>query len=211
MLHVQGRIRQGQCPTPSAVILDSRSIKTTGRVRHGAAALRKSAAEADQALGRSRGGLTTKRHLACDGRGRPAGMLSPPASGRRAPQLEPPLDAIRCPGRPRGGRANAPRTWLPTADEVAADRHAVPERSDQHQAGTQRGARGDRPPKLDPEAYASATWSSAVSPGSSSTAASRQVRQAGRQLPHVAGPGRPSRSDSQHEPSARPWTVTDPG
>ena len=61
---------------------------------------------ADEALGRSRGGLTTKIHLACDGRGRPLSVVLTPGQRHESTQLGAVLDAIRVPrpggrGRPR--------------------------------------------------------------------------------------------------------------
>ena len=68
-----------------------------------------------EALGRSRGGLTTKIHLGCDGRGRPLGVVLTPGQRHDSTQLEPVLDAIRVP-RPCGrvGLANGPTTWSAT-------------------------------------------------------------------------------------------------
>src|SRR6476620_6009874 len=58
-----------------------------------------------EALGRSRGGLTTKIHVAVDGRGRPLSILLTPGQAGDNPQLLPLLDAISVnlpgPGRPR--------------------------------------------------------------------------------------------------------------
>jgi hypothetical protein len=48
-----------------------------------------------EALGRSRGGLTTKIHLGCDGRGRPLSVALTPGQRHDSTQLGPVLDAIR--------------------------------------------------------------------------------------------------------------------
>ena len=56
----------------------------------------------DEALGRGRGGFSTKVHLACDGRGRPLSVLVTAGQRNEAPQLEAVLDAIRV-ARPGGG------------------------------------------------------------------------------------------------------------
>src|SRR5262249_126739 len=70
----------------------------------------------DEALGRSRGGLTTKLHLACDGRGRPLAVVVTPGQRHESAQLGAVLDAIRVP-RP-GGRGR-PRK---RPDHVIADK-----------------------------------------------------------------------------------------
>jgi transposase len=61
--------------------------------------------EADEALGRSRGGLSTKVHLICDGKGRPLSVLLTPGQRYGSTRLGALLDAIRVPclgrGRPR--------------------------------------------------------------------------------------------------------------
>ncbi|GAA2930629.1 IS5 family transposase [Streptomyces enissocaesilis] len=57
-----------------------------------------------EALGRSRGGLSTEVHLAVDGSGRPMSILLTPGQAGDNPQLVPLLEAIRVP-RPGPGRA----------------------------------------------------------------------------------------------------------
>ncbi|MEE4547048.1 transposase, partial [Streptomyces sp. V4-01] len=51
----------------------------------------------DHALGRSRGGLTTKIHLACDGRGRPLAILLTPGQRHDSVCARPLLERIRVP------------------------------------------------------------------------------------------------------------------
>ena len=70
----------------------------------------------EEALGRSRGGLTTKVHLACDGRGRPVSVVLTPGQRHDSTQLGPVLDAIRIPRPHRRGR---PRRC---PDRVIADK-----------------------------------------------------------------------------------------
>lgn len=58
----------------------------------------------DHALGRSRGGLSTKFHAAVDGRGRPLVILLTPGQAGDAPMMLPLLAELRIPrpcGRPR--------------------------------------------------------------------------------------------------------------
>ncbi|MGJ5827199.1 transposase [Streptomyces ossamyceticus] len=59
----------------------------------------------DHTLGRSRGGLTTKIHLACDGKGRPLAILLTPGQRHDSVCARPLLERIRVPriglGRPR--------------------------------------------------------------------------------------------------------------
>ncbi len=116
-----------------------------------------------EALGRSRGGLTTKVHLAVDGRGLPLSVIVGPGQGGDNPQLLPLLDAIRVPrigpGRPRK------RPDHLTADEAYSHRstrtalrrrrirHSIPEKSDQIAYRLAKGARGGRPPAFDRERY----------------------------------------------------------
>ena len=61
----------------------------------------------EEALGRSRGGLSTKVHLACDGKGRPLSVVLTPGQRHSSTQLGNVLDGIRVP-RPSGiGHASA--------------------------------------------------------------------------------------------------------
>ncbi|MFJ2195323.1 IS5 family transposase [Streptomyces violaceusniger] len=117
----------------------------------------------DHALGRSRGGLTTKIHLACDGRGRPLAILLTPGQRHDSICARPLLERIRVPrtglGRPRS-----------KPDQVIADKayssrgfraylrrrgiaHTIPEKTDQRRHRHNRGRRGGRPPGFDREVY----------------------------------------------------------
>lgn len=106
----------------------------------------------DEGLGRSRGGFTTKLHLACDGRGRLLSIVVTPGQRHESTQLGPVLDAIRVP-RP-GGRGR-PRK---RPDHVIADKgysyptcrrllhrrgipHTIPQRQDQRRRRTRRRGR----------------------------------------------------------------------
>ena len=117
----------------------------------------------DEALGRSRGGLTTKVHLAVDGAGRPLAVLVTAGQRHESTQLGPLLDAIRVPRPGRGRPRKRPEHLI--ADRGYAYRtcrgllrrrgiaHTIPERVDQQAARARRGARGGRPPGFDPVRY----------------------------------------------------------
>ncbi|WP_407568231.1 IS5 family transposase [Arsenicicoccus dermatophilus] len=119
---------------------------------------------ADHAIGRSRGGLSTKVHQLCDGQGRPIVVLLGPGQGSDSRMFTNLLDAVRVP-RPGPGR---PRT---TPDAVMADKAcssrahrallrrrgittAIAEPRDQRANRKRRGSAGGRPPKTDPGLYA---------------------------------------------------------
>ncbi|MGW4271056.1 IS5 family transposase [Streptomyces seoulensis] len=117
----------------------------------------------DHALGRSRGGLTTKIHLACDGRGRPLAVLLTPGQRHDGICARPLLERIRVPrfgpGRPRC------RPDHVVADKAYSSRgfraylrrrgiaHTIPEKSDQQRHRRNRGRRGGRPPAFDRQVY----------------------------------------------------------
>ncbi len=118
---------------------------------------------ADHALGRSRGGLSTKLHLACEQGGKPLSMLLTAGHRGDSPQFVPVLTAIRVP-RPAGGR---PRT---RPDRVLADRAytsranraylrrrgikaCIPSKVDQDAHRLAKGSAGGRPPAFDPQIY----------------------------------------------------------
>jgi transposase len=117
----------------------------------------------DHALGRSRGGWTTKLHLACEQGQKPLSMLLTAGQRGDSPQFIPVLDGIRVP-RPGGGR---PRT---RPDRVLADKaytsHAnrdylrgrrikatIPIKADQAANRRKKGPNGGRPPTFDLDIY----------------------------------------------------------
>ncbi|MFJ1998032.1 IS5 family transposase [Streptomyces asiaticus] len=118
----------------------------------------------DEALGRSRGGLTMKIHLAGEGGLRPCGHAGHPRSVGRCPQMIPVLERLRVP-RPDGGH---PRT---RPDHLSGDKayslhrnrrclrrrqikHTIPERRDQQAHRLRRGSNGGRPTGFDAARYA---------------------------------------------------------
>ncbi|WP_245766146.1 IS5 family transposase [Streptomyces griseoaurantiacus] len=117
----------------------------------------------DPALGRSRGGLTSKIHLACDGRGRPLGFVVTGGNANDCTRFTAVMEGIRVPrlgpGRPRvrpdhvlgdkGYSSKAIRAWL----RRRGIPHTIPERADQIANRARRGSRGGRPPAFDREAY----------------------------------------------------------
>ena len=109
----------------------------------------------DEALGRSRGGFSTKLHLACDGKGRPLSVVLTPGQRHGSTQLEGLLDAVRVP-RPEG----SPGRPRKRPEHLLADRgysfegcrellrrrgipHTIPERKDQKERRA--GRPGRRP------------------------------------------------------------------
>ena len=116
---------------------------------------------AGHALGRSRGGFSTKLHLSCDGRGLPLTVALTPGQAGDNPQLLGLLDEIRVPtpgpGRPRQrpDRVIADKAYSHPSTRVALRRRriavTIPERDDQLARRRERG-RG-RPYAFDPEIY----------------------------------------------------------
>ncbi|MFD9603378.1 IS5 family transposase [Streptomyces sp. NBC_01224] len=118
---------------------------------------------ADEALGRSRGGLTCKIHLAGEGGRRPLASVITPGQWGDAPQLIAVMEQIRVP-RPAGGH---PRT---RPDHLGGDKtyssrrnrrylrrrqikHTIPEPRDQRANRQRRGSQGGRPTRFDREIY----------------------------------------------------------
>jgi transposase len=114
-------------------------------------------------LGRWRGGLSTKIHLAVEGRGRPLRVLLTPGQAGGKAQLLPLLDAIRVarvgPGRPRwwpemviADKAYShPSRWQALRERKI--RFVSPERDDQIARRAARGSRDGHPPAFDAELY----------------------------------------------------------
>lgn len=116
-----------------------------------------------EGLGRSRGGLTSKIHLAVDGRGLPMSILITPGQAGDNPQLLPLLDQVSVrrdgPGRPRRrpDRVLADKAYSHPSTRSALRARQVgftcPERSDQIARRKAKGSSGGRPPDFDAEVY----------------------------------------------------------
>lgn len=120
-----------------------------------------------EALGRSRGGLTTKLHAAFDGRGRPLAVRLTEGQRHESTQLEPVLDSIRVPrrrGRPRkrpGLLAGDKGYSYPTCRRALRRRgirHVIPERTDQQRQREAKGRGGGRPPRFEKAVYRLRSW-----------------------------------------------------
>ncbi|WP_394816038.1 IS5 family transposase [Streptomyces gibsoniae] len=117
----------------------------------------------DHALGRSRGGLTTKIHLACDGKGRPLAVLLTAGQRHDSVCARPLLERIRVPRTGRGRPRCRPDHVI--ADKAYSSRglraylrrrnitHTIPEKQDQMGHRRNRGRRGGRPPVFDRATY----------------------------------------------------------
>ena len=116
-----------------------------------------------EGIGRSRGGLSTKAHLAVDGRGLPVRVIMTPGQDGDNPQLLPLLDGIRVAragsGRPRSRPAAvlADKAYSHPSTRRALrarrTRFVSPERSDQAARRKAAGTRGGRPPAFDTALY----------------------------------------------------------
>lgn len=118
----------------------------------------------DHALGRSRGGLSTKTHLSVDRRGRPLSVRLTPGQAGDNPQLLALLDDIAVParGHGRGPRRRpdcviADKAYSHPSTRIALRRRGIrvviPEKNDQLAYRKAKGSRGGRPPHFDAETY----------------------------------------------------------
>ena len=116
----------------------------------------KIAEPADHAIGRSRGGLTTKVHALADAGIRPVALLLSAGQAGDNPRLVPLLEALSQSGhRPAYLLADKAYSHPSTRRELRRRRirHTIPERSDQAQRRRDQGSGGGRPPKFDAELY----------------------------------------------------------
>jgi transposase len=117
----------------------------------------------DEALGRSRGGLSTNIHRAGDGGLRPLALLVTPGQWGDAPQLIPFLERVRIP-RPAGGRPRTRPDHL-SGDKAYSSRRdrrylrrrqigqTIPEPENQPANRQRRGSAGGRPTGFDAAQY----------------------------------------------------------
>jgi transposase len=118
---------------------------------------------AREALGRSRGGLTTKIHLSADSRCRPISRIVTPGQRNDAVVFEPVLAGIRIRRRGRGAPRTRPARVL--ADKAYSSRAirshlrqrritaTIPEPADQRANRARRGSKGGRRPQFDADIY----------------------------------------------------------
>ncbi|MFF4776363.1 IS5 family transposase [Microtetraspora fusca] len=117
---------------------------------------------ADHGLGRSRGGLTTKLHLACEQGQKPLSIV---LAGQRgdSPQFTAVIGGIRVPrlggGRPRTrpDRILADKAYTSMANRAYLRRRGIkatiPSKADQDASRRAKGSKGGRPPAFAPEIY----------------------------------------------------------
>lgn len=111
---------------------------------------------ADHALGRSRGGLSTKIHALTDQHCCPLTVLLSPGQAGDNPYLSPLLAAHHA-GDTAGFRLLADKAYShPSTRRVLRAKrigHTIPERSDQIRQRKAKGSAGGRPPAFDQELY----------------------------------------------------------
>jgi transposase len=118
---------------------------------------------ADHGLGRSRGGLTSKTHLACEQGRKPLAVVITGGQRGDSPQFIPVLRRIRV-KQPGGGRPRS-RPDLVLADKAYTSKGnrahlrargikaCIPSKADQDAHRKAKGSRGGRPPSFDPVVY----------------------------------------------------------
>ena len=116
-----------------------------------------------ETLGRSRGGLSTKIHLAADSRARPLARVTSPGQRNDALGFEPVMARLRIARRGRGRPRTRPGRVL--ADKAYSSRGirshlrrrgvqaVIPEPADQARHRRRRGSLGGRPVTYDVDAY----------------------------------------------------------
>ena len=118
---------------------------------------------AGHGLGRSRGGLSTKLHLACEQGRRVLGLVVTAGHRGDSPQFATVLEQIRVPrigaGHPRTRpvRVLADRAYTSAANRAYLRRRqikaTIPSKRDQDAARRRKGSLGGRPPTFDPAIY----------------------------------------------------------
>ena len=117
----------------------------------------------DHGLGRSRGGLSTKVHLACEQGQKPLSVLITAGQRGDSPQFQAVLEGIRVPRPGRGRPRTRPRRVL--ADKAYGSRAnraylrrrgircTIPDKADQVRNRKNKGRAGGRPPAFDTAHY----------------------------------------------------------
>ena len=118
---------------------------------------------ADHGLGRSRGGLSTKIHLACEQRQKPLSIVITAGQRGDSPQFQAVVDGIAVPrlgpgrARTRPNRVLGDKAYGSRGNRAYLRRRGIsctiPEKADQIRNRKKRGRTGGRPPAFDPERY----------------------------------------------------------
>lgn len=121
-----------------------------------------------EALGRSRGGLTTKLHLICDGQGRPLSFELTPGNVNDNVEMGAVLDGVSVKRSGRGRPRKRPESLnldkgysYRTCRQELRRRGIpamIPERRDQRENRRKKGPKGGRPVVYDAERYAQRSW-----------------------------------------------------
>jgi transposase len=166
---------QGRADGEGLITWDVSVDSTVARAHQHAAGARKrgdlqaeppggvAAEPADHALGRSRGGLTTKVHLACEQGQKPLSIVITAGQRGDSPQFQAVLKGIRVPrpgpGRPRTRphRVLGDKAYGSRANRACLRRRGIrctiPEKADQARHRKNKGRAGGRPPAFDPSLY----------------------------------------------------------
>ncbi|MFB7552334.1 IS5 family transposase [Streptomyces sp. NPDC056154] len=117
----------------------------------------------DHGPGRSRGGFTTKLHLAIEQGQKPMSIVVTAGQRGDSPQFEPVLKRVRVPragpGRPRvrPDRVRADKAYASRGNRAYLRRRGIrrtlPDKAHQARNRRGRGSRGGRPPRFDPVDY----------------------------------------------------------
>ncbi|XQE77694.1 IS5 family transposase [Streptomyces microflavus] len=165
---------QSLADTKGAIVWDLSVDSTVCRAHQHAAGARKqgdlqrnhqaaSSPSPDHGLGRSRGGFTTKLHLAVEHGQKPMSIVVTAGQRGDSPQFEPVLEKVRVPrigpGRPRvrPDRVRADRAYASRRNRAYLRRRGIrctiPNKTDQVRNRRKLGSRGGRPPHFDPADY----------------------------------------------------------
>ena len=117
----------------------------------------------DHALGRSRGGLTTKLHLGCEQGQKPLSVVLTAGQRGDSPQFIPVLAGIGVArtgvgrARTRPDRVLADKAYTSKANRAHLRRRGIPAtiptKADQEENRRKKGSKGARPPTFDPQVY----------------------------------------------------------
>ncbi|PWI04835.1 IS5 family transposase [Streptomyces sp. NWU339] len=165
---------QAEAEAKGLITWDISVDSTTARAHQHAAGARKKALQKeppggvdtepdDHDLGRSRGGLTTKLHLAVEQGQRPLSLLVTAGQRHDSPQFQPVLEGVRVPrigrGRPRTrpDKVRADKAYGSRVNRAYLRRRGIgctiPEKAGQVRNRKKLGSRGGRPPKFDKADY----------------------------------------------------------